>query len=73
MSATKIYLVPEFAGQWNFLRMTKANQMGLLRFGGRSETNISRSWSGSRIAYLVNRKLVVGAGMPHEATQSRRR
>ena len=59
ISATKIYLAQSLLVNGT-LRMTKANQMGLLGFGGDLENKYQPQLEGS-IAYLVNRKLVVGA------------
>lgn len=59
VSATKIYLAQSLLINGT-LRMTKANQMGLLGFGGDLENKYQPQLEGS-IAYLVNRKLVVGA------------
>lgn len=59
VSATKIYLAQSLLVNGT-LRMTKANQMGLLGFGGDLENKYQPQLEGS-IAYLVNRKLVVGA------------
>jgi hypothetical protein len=58
-SATKIYLAQSVLVNGT-LRFTKANQMGLLGFGGDLENKYQPQLEGS-IAYLINRKLVVGA------------
>jgi hypothetical protein len=59
VSATKIYLAQSLLVNGT-LRMTKANQMGLLGFGGDKKNQYQAQLEGS-IAYLINRKLVVGA------------
>ncbi len=59
LSATKIYLAESLLVNGT-LRMTKANQMGLLGFGGDKKDRYEAQLEGS-IAYLINRKLVVGA------------
>ncbi|WMW82562.1 DUF3034 family protein [Undibacterium cyanobacteriorum] len=59
VSATKIYLAQSLLVNGT-LRFTKANQMGLLGFGGDLENKYQPQLEGS-IAYLINRKLVVGA------------
>ena len=59
MSATKIYLAQSLLVNAT-VRMTKANQMGLLGFGGDKKEQYQAQLEGS-IAYLINRKLVVGA------------
>lgn len=59
VSATKIYLAQSLLVNGT-LRMTKANQMGLLGFGGDKKDRYEAQLEAS-IAYLINRKLVVGA------------
>lgn len=59
VSATKIYLAQSLLVNGT-VRMTKANQMGLLGFGGDKRDQYQAQLEGS-IAYLINRKLVVGA------------
>lgn len=59
VSATKIYLAQSLLVNGT-LRATKANQMGLLGFGGDKKDQYQAQLEGS-IAYLINRKLVVGA------------
>lgn len=59
LSATKIYLAQSLLVNGT-VRMTKANQMGLLGFGGDKKDRYQAQLEGS-IAYLVNRKLVIGA------------
>jgi hypothetical protein len=59
VSATKIYLAQSLLVNGT-VRMTKANQMGLLGFGGDKKDQYQAQLEGS-IAYLINRKLVVGA------------
>lgn len=58
-SATKIYLAQSLLLNGT-LRMSKANQMGLLGFGGDKRDQYQAQLEGS-IAYLINRKLVAGA------------
>ncbi len=58
-SATKIYLDQSLLVNGT-LRLTKANQMGLLGFGGDQKDKYQAQLEGS-IAYLLNRKWVVGA------------
>jgi hypothetical protein len=57
-SATKLYLAQSLLLNGT-LRLTKANQMGLLGFGG--EKNRYQPMLEGSIAYLLNRKLVIGA------------
>lgn len=59
VSATKIYLAQSLLVNGT-IRMTKANQMGLLGFGGDKKDQYQAQLEGS-IAYLINRKLVIGA------------
>nr|WP_230408448.1 DUF3034 family protein [Undibacterium flavidum] len=59
VSATKIYLAQSLLVNGT-IRMTKANQMGLLGFGGDKKDQYQAQLEGS-LAYLINRKLVVGA------------
>ncbi len=58
-SATKIYLAQSLLLNAT-LRMTKANQMGLLGFGGDKKNTYEPELEASA-AYLLNRKLAVGA------------
>lgn len=58
-SATKLYLAQSLLVNGT-VRLTKANQMGILGFGGDRKDSYQPMLEGS-IAYLVNRKLVVGA------------
>lgn len=59
VSATKLYLAQSILLNGT-LRLTKANQMGLLGFGGDKKDSYEPEFEGS-IAYLLNRKLVLGA------------
>jgi hypothetical protein len=59
VSATKLYLAQSLLVNGT-LRYTKANQMGLLGFGGDKEDKYEPMFEAS-LAYLVTRKLVVGA------------
>ncbi len=59
VSATKLYLAQSLLVNTT-LRLTKANQMGLLGFGGDKKNQYEAQLEGS-IAYLLNRKLVLGA------------
>lgn len=59
VSATKIYLAQSLLVNGT-LRMSKANQLGLLGFGGDKKDQYQTQLEGS-IAYLINRKLVLGA------------
>ena len=59
ISATKVYLGQSLLVNGT-LRMTEANQFGILGFGGDREDGYSPQLEGS-IAYLVNRRLAVGA------------
>lgn len=59
VSATKIYLAQSLLLNAT-VRLTKANQMGLLGFGGDKKDSYQAQFEGSA-AYLINRKLVVGA------------
>ena len=59
LSATKIYLDQSLLLNGT-LRMTKANQMGILGFGGDKGNKYEAMLEGSA-AYLINRKLAVGA------------
>ena len=59
VSATKLYLAQSLLVNAT-LRLTKANQMGLLGFGGDKKNQYEAELEGS-IAYLINRKLVLGA------------
>lgn len=59
VSATKIYLAQSLLVNGT-LRYTKANQMGLLGFGGDRESNY-RFQPEVSVAYLLNRKLALGA------------
>lgn len=58
-SATKLYLAQSILLNAT-IRMTKANQMGLLGFGGDKANKYEPEFEGSA-AYLINRKLVAGA------------
>ena len=58
-SATKLYLAQSMLLNAT-LRMTKANQMGLLGFGGDKANKYEPELEASA-AYLINRKLVAGA------------
>ncbi len=58
-SATKIYLAQSLLVNGT-VRLTKANQMGLLGFGGDQKDKYQAQLEGS-IAYLLNRQWVVGA------------
>jgi hypothetical protein len=58
-SATKLYLAQSLLLNGT-LRMTKANQMGILGFGGDLK-NRYRPMLEASAAYLINRKLVAGA------------
>ncbi|MBY0572570.1 MAG: DUF3034 family protein, partial [Undibacterium sp.] len=58
LSATKIYLDQSVLLNGT-VRLTKANQMGLLGFGGDKKDKYQAQFEGSA-AYLINRKLVVG-------------
>ena len=58
-SATKLYLAQSVLLNAT-IRMTKANQMGLLGFGGDKANKYEPEFEGSA-AYLINRKLVAGA------------
>ncbi|MES2047120.1 MAG: DUF3034 family protein [Pseudomonadota bacterium] len=58
-SATKLYLAQSLLLNAT-VRMTKANQMGLLGFGGDKKNKYEPEFEGSA-AYLINRKLVAGA------------
>ena len=59
VSATKLYLAQSLLVNGT-LRYTKANQMGLLGFGGDKKDRYQPMLEAS-LAYLVTRKLVVGA------------
>jgi hypothetical protein len=59
VSATKLYLAQSILLNAT-VRMTKANQMGLLGFGGDKKDKYEPEFEGSA-AYLLNRKLAVGA------------
>jgi hypothetical protein len=59
VSATKLYLAQSLLVNGT-VRMTKANQMGILGFGGDKRDSYRPMLEGS-VAYLLNRKLVVGA------------
>lgn len=59
VSATKLYLAQSLLLNAT-VRMTKANQMGLLGFGGDKKNKYQPEFEGSA-AYLINRKLVAGA------------
>ena len=58
-SATKLYLAQSLLVNGT-LRLSKANQMGILGFGGDIHDRYEPLLEGS-VGYLVNRKLVVGA------------
>lgn len=58
-SATKLYLAQSVLLNAT-VRMTKANQMGLLGFGGDKKDKYEPEFEGSA-AYLINRKLAIGA------------
>jgi hypothetical protein len=58
VSATKIYLAQSLLINGT-IRMTKANQMGLLGFGGDKKDSYRAQFEGSA-AYLINRKLALG-------------
>ena len=58
-SATKLYLAQSMLLNAT-VRMTKANQMGLLGFGGDKANKYEPEFEASA-AYLINRKLVAGA------------
>ncbi|MEN9866164.1 MAG: hypothetical protein RL748_1754 [Pseudomonadota bacterium] len=57
-SATKLYLAQSLLLNAT-VRLTKANQMGLLGFGGDKENRYQPQFEASA-AYLINRKLVAG-------------
>ncbi len=59
VSATKLYLAQSLLVNGT-LRMTKANQMGILGFGGDKRDRYEPMLEAS-VAYMINRKLVVGA------------
>jgi hypothetical protein len=59
VSATKLYLAQSLLVNGT-VRMTKANQMGILGFGGDKRDSYRPMFEGS-IAYLITRKLVIGA------------
>lgn len=59
VSATKIFLAQSLLLNGT-VRFTKANQMGLLGFGGDKNDSYRPEFEGSA-AYLINRKLVLGA------------
>ena len=59
VSATKLYLAQSLLVNGT-VRMTKANQMGILGFGGDKRDSYRPMFEGS-IAYMLTRKLVVGA------------
>ncbi len=59
VSATKLYLAQSLLVNGT-VRMTKANQMGILGFGGDKRDSYRPMFEGS-IAYLLTRKLVIGA------------
>lgn len=58
VSATKLYLEQSLLLNAT-VRMTKANQMGILGFGGDRKNKYEPMFEGSA-AYLINRKLVAG-------------
>jgi hypothetical protein len=58
VSATKLYLEQSILLNGT-LRLTKANQMGLLGFGGDKKDKYTAQLEGSA-AYLINRKLALG-------------
>ena len=59
VSATKLYLAQSILLNGT-LRLTKANQMGLLGFGGDKKDRYEPQLEAS-VGYLLNRKLVLGA------------
>tara|TARA_R110002110_G_scaffold3550_4_gene18147 strand:- start:411 stop:1325 length:915 start_codon:yes stop_codon:yes gene_type:complete len=59
VSATKLFLAQSLLVNAT-LRETKANQFGLLGFGGPNKNGYSTQFEGS-VAYLISRKLAVGA------------
>ncbi len=59
VSATKLYLAQSVLLNAT-MRATKANQMGLLGFGGDKKNKYAPEFETS-VAYLINRKLVAGA------------
>jgi len=59
VSATKLYLAQSLLVNGT-VRMTKANQMGILGFGGDKRDRYEPMFEAS-VAYMINRKLVVGA------------
>ncbi len=59
VSATKLYLSQSLLLNGT-LRLTKANQMGILGFGGDKRDRYEPMFEAS-VAYMINRKLVVGA------------
>jgi hypothetical protein len=58
LSATKVFLAQSLLLDAT-LRMTKANQFGILGFGGDRDKNYSAQFEGS-VAYLISRKFAVG-------------
>ncbi|MES2902490.1 MAG: DUF3034 family protein [Pseudomonadota bacterium] len=59
VSATKLYLAQSLLLNGT-LRFTKANQMGILGFGGDKRDRYEPMFEAS-VAYMINRKLVIGA------------
>ena len=71
VAATKVLLDQSLL--FNFqLRYTKANQLGLLGFGGDREDGYSPE-VGASVGYLLTRKLADRRGVSRQATQPRRR
>jgi hypothetical protein len=69
VAATKIFLAQSLAANF-VLRATKANEFGLLGFGGNLKNNYSVRPSGT-LAYLLTRELAVGTEVrtrPHNLT-----
>lgn len=59
VSATKVFLAESILLDAT-LRMTKANQFGILGFGGDKDNDYSAQFEGSA-AYLISRKFAIGA------------
>jgi hypothetical protein len=59
VSATKLYLAQSLLVNGT-LRFTKANQFGILGFGGDRNDDVEAMFEGS-VAYLLNRHLAIGA------------
>ena len=59
LAATKLFLAQSLLADVT-VRMTKANQLGLLGFGGNADAGYSPEFEGS-LAYLLTRRIALGA------------